>query len=247
MSQAEPHGGAAATVSLRDVTRAGEAGPRRRDPEDTKERLLDAAERLFAERGFEGASLRAVTRAAGTSVSAAHYHFGSKEALLAETIRRRAAPVIEARAARLAAVERRVGDAPLPLEDVLDAFLRPIFEARAQSDRGDDFRRIAARLFADPPPVVAAAKREVFGSSAACFLDALARALPGKPRREIALDLQFLVGVMVHVTRGHLDDSPAPEGWPTLDGLPDEVVLERMVQFVAAGLRAPACGEGSPR
>ncbi|HKJ23198.1 MAG TPA: TetR/AcrR family transcriptional regulator [Myxococcota bacterium] len=243
MSQAEPHG----DVAARAVVREAGAEPRRRDPEDTKERLLDAAERLFAERGFEGASLRAVTQAAGTSVSAANYHFGSKEALLAATIRRRAAPVIEARAARLAAIERRVGDAQLPLEEVLDAFLGPIFEERARSGRSDDFRQIAARLFCDPPPVVAALKREVFGRTAACFLDALARALPDKPRREIALDLQFLVGVMVHVTSGHLDDAPAPEGWPTLDGTSDEVVLRRMVEFVAAGLRAPAPRERGPR
>jgi len=221
----------------------GAAETRRRDPEDTKERLLDAAERLFSERGFEGASLRAVTRAAGTSVSAANYHFGTKEALLVATIRRRAQPVIEARAARLDAIERRAGDAPLPLEDVLDAFLQPIFAERARPGRSDDFRRMAARLFSDPPPVVAALKREVFGRTAARFLDALARALPHKPRREIALDLQFLVGVMVHVTSGHLDDFPSPNGWPTLEGLSDEIVLDRMVEFVAAGLRAPARGE----
>jgi AcrR family transcriptional regulator len=241
MSHAEPTApGAVAPAPAADE-------PRRRDPEDTKERLLDAAERLFAERGFEGASLRAVTQAAGTSVSAAHYHFGSKEALLVATIRRRAEPVMATRAARLAELERRAGDAPLPLEAVLDAFLRPIFEQRARPDRAEDFRRIAARLFSDPPPVVAALKREVFGRTAAHFLDALERALPGKPRHEIALDLQFLVGVMVHVTAGHLDDFPAPEGWPSLDALSDEVVLDRMVRFVAAGLRAPGPAEGSPR
>jgi len=214
-------------------------GPRRRHPEDTKERLLDAAERLFAERGFEGASLRAVTHAAGTSVSAAHYHFGSKEALLVATIRRRAEPVVRARAARLDEIERRAGAGPLPLEEVLDAFLRPIFEERARPERSDDFRRIAARLFSDPPRVVASLKREVFGSTAERFLDALARALPEKPRMLIALDLQFLVGVMVHVTSGHLRDVPAPRGWPRLEGLSDDAVLGRMIEFVAAGLRAP--------
>ncbi|MBW2313849.1 MAG: TetR family transcriptional regulator [Deltaproteobacteria bacterium] len=219
---------------------ATDGAPRRRNPEDTKERLLDAAERLFADRGFEGASLRAVTQAAGTSVSAAHYHFGSKEALLVATIRRRTEPVIKARAAQLDALERRAGGAALPLEEVLEAFLRPIFAERARPDRGDDFRRIAARLFSDPPPIIAALKREVFGRTAARFLDALARALPDKPRQEIALDLQFLVGVMVHVTAGHLEDFPTPDGWPSLSGLPDEVVLDRMIQFVAAGLRAPA-------
>jgi AcrR family transcriptional regulator len=232
MSRAETHA-AAPAAALESV-----AASRRRDPEDTKERLLDAAERLFAERGFEGASLRAVTQAAGTSVSAAHYHFGSKEALLVATVRRRAEPVAEARNARLAEIERRAGDGPLPLEDVLDAFLRPIFEERARPDRADDFRRIAARLFSDPPEVVGPLKREVFGPTAQRFLDALVRALPDKSPADVALDLQFLVGVMVHVTSGHLEDAPLPDGWPSLDGLSDEDVLRRMIDFAAGGLRA---------
>jgi len=227
--------------------RTPEPLPRRRTAEDTKERLLDAAERLFAESGFEGTSLRAVTQAAGTSVSAANYHFGSKEALLVATIRRRTEPVARARTERLDAIERRAGGAPLPLEEVLDAFLRPVFDQRARPERGDDFRWIAARLFSDPPPVVAALKRDVFGRTAERFLDALAKALPDAPRRQIALDLQFLVGVMVHVTSGHLEDVPTPEGWPRLDDLSDETVLARMIAFVAAGLLAGERGAGSVR
>ena len=97
----------------------------------TRERLLDAAERLFAERGFEGTSLRAVTQAAGASVSAAHYHFGSKEALLHATLLRRVEPVNRARLARLGALEERGG--PVALEALLDCFLRPALEARGAS------------------------------------------------------------------------------------------------------------------
>ncbi len=98
---------------------------------DTKERLLAAAERLFAERGFEGASLRAVTQAAGTSVSAANYHFGSKQALLRATLRRRVEPMNRLRLERLDALEAAAAGAPLSLEALLDAFLRPAFEVRA--------------------------------------------------------------------------------------------------------------------
>jgi len=238
MNRPEP--AVAATASAPLAAAASE--PRRRHPEETKQRLLDAAERLFAAHGFDGTSLRAVTQAAGTSVSAANYHFGSKETLLVATIRRRAEPVVRARAARLDEIERRAGAGPLPLEELLDAFLRPIFEERARPERSDDFRRIAARLFSDPPAVVASLKREVFGSTAERFLEALARALPEKPRMWIALDLQFLVGVMVHVTSGHLRDVPAPGGWPRLEELSDEAVLGRMIEFVAAGLRAPRPG-----
>jgi AcrR family transcriptional regulator len=213
---------------------------RRRDPEETQERLLDAAERLFGERGFDGTSLRAVTQAAGTSVSAAHYHFGSKEALLVATIRRRTEPITRARLEGLERLEREAAGTPIPLERLLDAFLRPIFEYRAaRGDHGETFRRIAARLFSDPPAVVADLKREIFGPTVERFMSALARALPERSSRSIALDLQFLVGVMVHVTSGHLEDAPDGGSVPSLAGLSDERVLGRMIEFVAAGLRAP--------
>lgn len=220
---------------------------RRRDPEETKLRLLDAAEHLFAERGFDGASLRAVTQAARTSVSAAHYHFGSKEALLAATIQRRIEPIIRARFDRLDMLEREAAGAPLAIEAILDVFLRPLFEQRAaRGDQGETFRRIAARLFSDPPPVVAGLKRQVFGETVERFMAALERALPGHPREAIALDLQFLVGIMVHVISGHLEDTPGLEPG-RLASLSDDEVLERMIEFAAAGLRARAAATTGER
>lgn len=213
----------------------------RRDAEDTKERLLDAAERLFATRGFEGASLRAVTQAAGTSVSAAHYHFGSKEALLHATLRRRVEPVNRRRLERLDALMRESGEQPAALEALLDAFLRPLFEVRA--DTGEDPARfVAMRLYLDPPEIVAPMKRELFGEVSARFLEALAHCLPDRSRAELALALQFVVGIMVHVSAGHLEDAPACEGLAAAPGAPlsDSFLLPTLIAFVAAGLRAPA-------
>jgi TetR/AcrR family transcriptional regulator, regulator of cefoperazone and chloramphenicol sensitivity len=59
----------------------------------TRERLLDVAERLFAERGFSGTSVREITDAAGTNLAAINYHFHSKENLYAEVFQRRIAEV----------------------------------------------------------------------------------------------------------------------------------------------------------
>jgi len=206
---------------------------------DTKERLLDAAERLFGERGFEGTSLRAVTQAAGTSVSAAHYHFGSKEALLRATLLRRVEPINRRRLAVLDALE--ASGATPSVEALLDAYLRPVFEARAAKGAPTDparnpARMVAARLYSDPPELVAALKRELFSEVSGRLLDALARALPDRPRSELVLGLQLLVGVMVHVLSGNLEDVPHWDGGPR--ALDDEALLERMVAFVAAGLRA---------
>jgi len=208
----------------------------------TRERLLDAAERIFAERGFEGASIRAVTQAAGASVSAANYHFGSKEALLRETLLRRVGPLNERRIARLDALEENADGRPIELETIIEAFLRPVFEEHAASvDATNRFRQVAARIYSDPPDVVATMKRELFGPIVTRFVGAIAAALPDKKQEEIELGFQLTVGVMVHVISGHLVTTPLSEDggcecWTSR--LSDESVLQQMIAYVVAGLRA---------
>jgi AcrR family transcriptional regulator len=206
---------------------------------DTKQRLLDAAERLFAERGFEGTSMRAVTQAANASVSAANYHFGSKEALLQAALLRRLEPLNRRRLEALDALEAAADGGAVSVEALLEAFLRPAFEAHRESEDGrPPFRSIAAQLYADPHEMVASLKVELFGPVVARFIDALARALPDCTRDELALDFRFFIGAMVHVISGH---ARMEVGGEEPAGTPDERVFQRMVSFTAAGMRA-----GSP-
>lgn len=207
---------------------------------DTKERLLDAAEALFAARGFEGTSLRAVTQAAGTSVSAANYHFGSKEALLRATLRRRVEPVNRLRIERLEALRARRGHAGPTVEEILEAFLRPLF-AQEESFRAQA-RYVAARLYSDPPELVAALKEELFADVSRRFLEALAGALPERPREELVLGFHFVVAALVHVMSGNLADAPSEARGVPRD---PERVLGHMIAFLAAGLRAAGGGARS--
>ena len=228
---------------------------RGRDSAATKERLLDAAETLFAERGFEGTSMRAVTQAAGVSVSAANYHFGSKEALLRATLWRVIEPVNRARFERIDALESAAGPgAALPLESILDAFLRPAVAGRRAPGMGPArYRQVAARLFSDPPELVSALKREYFAQVLDRFVAALDRALPRRRRDELRMAMEFTVAVMVHVISGQLEswrwgaredaDTPASQEADPARGdevaeLDDEVILRRMIRYAAAGLRS---------
>src|ERR1700761_8308807 len=92
----------------------------------TKDRILDAAERLVGARGFEATPVRAITAEAGVNLAAVNYHFQSKEALIRAVIARRIAPVNERRLKMLDAAEA----GPLSVEAVIEAFIRPVFEMR---------------------------------------------------------------------------------------------------------------------
>jgi AcrR family transcriptional regulator len=225
------------------------APPNRTRGVETRDRLLDAAEKLFAERGFDGASMRALTQAAGVSVSAANYHFGSKEALLRATLLRRVEPLNRRRLECLDEVERDAVGQPLILESILEAFLRPVFDERAASvDATSRFRQVAARLYSDPPEVVDAMKRELFGPIMIRFVDALAKSLPDKPRHEIELGFQLSVGVIVHVISGHLVSMPSSKDIASAVGnaaLSDESLLEQMIAYMAAGLRSKRTRRGT--
>ena len=105
-----------------------------RGPQETRDRLLDAAEALFMEHGFEATSLRAITAAAGANLAAVNYHFGGKEALFEAVLTRRLDPMNQERVALLTELENRGGAQAIGCEQILSAMLIPaIFDDRAAS------------------------------------------------------------------------------------------------------------------
>jgi len=232
-----PHDAPDADVQTPSQPATGGAPDCERNPgsAETRLRLLDAAERLFAQRGFEGTSMRAITQAAGTSVSAANYHFGSKEKLLHETIRRATEPVNDRRLELLDAAEAAAVGGPLSLETILDAFLRPVTEYR-QKGQTEEGRQIASRLFSDPPELIQSIKIEIFGPMTRRFTAALGRTMPDRRPVDIEFGYQFLIAIMVYVISGQIESSSLAVMHP--EGVDDELLLSRMIAFAAAGLRA---------
>ena len=114
----------------------------------TKDRILDAAERLFARDGFEATSLRAITAEARANLAAVNYHFQSKEALVQAVIGRRMGPVNQQRLSLLDAYEAEAGGDAVPLEKILDAFLRPVIEIAG--GHAKEFVPLVGRLYTEP-------------------------------------------------------------------------------------------------
>ncbi len=96
----------------------------------TREKILDAAENLFIEKGFAATSLRAIASLAEVNLAATHYHFGSKEALFEATIHRRVSPINETRLEALDQLER--SSSMLTVEPILAAFFKPLQTAMCQ-------------------------------------------------------------------------------------------------------------------
>lgn len=202
----------------------------------TKERILDAAEALFGESGFAATSLRALTGRAGVNLAAVHYHFGSKEALLAAVLERRVEPINRERLRRLAELEQ--GGRP-PVEAVLEAFLAPA----VGMDGKTGIRPIMGRLHSEPVELVRPIFERQFGELARRFSDALAAALPELPLEEVRARFELVVGSMVHVILNNPDGSFGFLGGPPSN---EDEMVRRLVAFCSAGMRAPLEREAGP-
>lgn len=163
----------------------------------TRQRILDAAERLFAKHGIDAVSVRDITGAAGANLGAVNYHFGGKDKLVAAVFDRRMAPLMEERLRRLALAEASAGNKPPKLDAVLDAMFRPSVE-HAMSPRhgGALIGKLMARSMVDPNPVVEKTLGRHIEPVARRFDQALGRVMPGLTAEDIFWRMHLLIGAL---------------------------------------------------
>ncbi|HEV2220385.1 MAG TPA: TetR/AcrR family transcriptional regulator [Casimicrobiaceae bacterium] len=210
-----------------------------RDPATTKERILDAAEALFMEHGYEATSLRAITAAAEANLAAVNYHFGSKEALFQAVLTRRLDPMNQARVELLTRLEAAAGSRPLSCERILMALLIPPLKLARDPERGGkDFLRLLGRAYADPAPFIRRFLSEQYAVMIARFKAAFGRALPRLPRKELSWRLHFIMGALSYTLAGTDALKLIAELNPH-ESTNDEILLRRLAPFLLAGLEAP--------
>ncbi|MDP3851577.1 MAG: TetR/AcrR family transcriptional regulator [Luteolibacter sp.] len=201
-----------------------------------KRRLLDVAEALFAERGFEAVSVRDITNRAKANVAAVNYHFGSREQLIALVIIRHLSPLTEERMARLETVEKKwAGKAP-PLEEIIDAMVRPLLGAVRKSELPENQTcKVMGRIFALQGEEFPQETETQMQNSINRFIRVLSRSLPSLTGEELHWRTHFVLGGLIHMLlRQDLlqRTSQGNSGMPTL-----EATLGRFIRFAAAGLR----------
>jgi AcrR family transcriptional regulator len=208
---------------------------------DTRDRILDAAEGLFVEHGFDGTSMRMITSAANANLAAVNYHFGSKDALVQAVFRRRLTALNQERLAELDRLEAEAGGTPLRPSGIVEAFFGTALRMAADTEHGGrSFMRLLARTYNEPNAFVRQFLAEEYAEVMDRFLGALFVSLPEVPRAEILWRFHFMTGAMAFAISG-LGGLYELAGLSATDDDPQRL-LPRLMSFLLGGLRAPLPG-----
>lgn len=208
----------------------------------TKGKILDAAERLLAEHGVGGVSIRDITREAGVNLAAISYYFGNKQGLVAAVLSRRLGPLNERRLAMLDEAEQRSEGKPVRLEELLEALISPAVEQGfANGQNNKSFLQLIGRCLSEPDEETEALFRKHSAKLIPRFDKAFRLAVPGLCREELNWRMRFVIGALHYALLACSDQG----SWPVkLEKRLDAAGLtHRLVAFTAAGFKAavPEC------
>jgi AcrR family transcriptional regulator len=200
----------------------------------TKDRILHAAEELFAQQGFASTSLRQVTSRADVNIAAVNYHFGSKDNLVNEVFRRR---MDDMSVERLKALRQAVQAHPGDLEPVLAAFVEPALAMAQDRHGGGAFIRVIARAYAESNDSLRKFLSDQYGHVLRDFAKAIDGCVPGLGKEELYRRLDFLSGALTYAMADFgLIKRPAGVSEATHR----ERAAKALIRFAAAGFKADA-------
>jgi len=201
----------------------------------TKDRILDAAERLFGEQGFDATSLRQITAEARVNLGAVNYHFQSKELLMRAVIGRRIGAMNRERFRRLDELDAAGG--ARTVEEVVEAFIIPVMEVKA-APQAHPFRKLIGRLYSEPDGWLMKEFRREMAPAVERFDRAMRAVLPGAPKEELICGMVFGIGAVAHFMAGRELMRQVSEGLVDPDDL--NRAAERLIIYISAGMRALA-------
>ena len=200
----------------------------------TKDRILLAAEELFAAQGFATTSLRQVTSRADVNIAAVTYHFGSKDNLVNEVFRRR---MDEMSAERLKALQQAVASRPGELEPVLAAFVEPALAMAQDRHGGGAFIRVIARAYAESNDSLRKFLSDQYGHVLRDFAKAIDTCVPGLGKETLYRRLDFLSGALTYAM-ADFGLIKRPSG--VSEAAHRQRAAKALIRFAAAGFKADA-------
>ncbi len=205
----------------------------------TKERILAAAERLFADAGFEGVSMRQVGAAADVPFALVTYHFQTKLGLYREVFRRRSRFTASARIEQLEAIKI----SGQPLEDVravAAALVEPLMRVRHE-EGGLHFSRLMSREVNDPQEAERGIVAECFDPMARAAISILKQAVPSASDQQIYWAYHFATGAIAvnHANTGRIER--LSEGLCQSTNVSE--LIRELTKFISAGMAGALCPE----
>ena len=208
---------------------------------ETHERILDAAQKLFAEKGLDATSVRDITAEAECNVAAVNYHFGGKENLYLESFKAMLGPL---RDQRLALIGELMERDPIPtLEEFLVTFAEGFLDPLVDESRGRMFMVFVSREILDPRLPTPVFLEEFILPVVHRAVAALNRVGPPMAPNDALLCIFSLIGQLLHAVKAHHLEAnvDVPEAVPfDLAGF-----VDHFVRFSAGGIRACAADEST--
>ncbi len=186
---------------------ASAARTARASADETRARILDAAEALFAERGYYGVTMREIARMAHVDAALVNYHFGGKEDLLCKALIGRAQEFMDEREAALQKCIEEAGGRP-SFRDVIIAYTRPYLDRSQSGDPGwKHWFKLLAKVNTSPE-WAPAVFRDHFDPFVRKFIAALRMAAPGASDERYYWCYHFFAGALVltFAETGRMDD-----------------------------------------
>ena len=197
---------------------------------DRRSLILLAAEKLFAQRGYHGVSIRQIADEAGVPLALVGYYFGQKHELFRAIFEHWSSTISE----RLDALSKIRKDASKRnyLEQIVNAFVLPVLRLRA-SPEGEWYALLLTRGINDAGTEADDIMRQYFDPMANSFIDALQEAFADKSRAQIAWAYQFMLGALLH----HIADVRVQRlsGGANVPNDPEAAPL--LVAFMIGGIR----------
>lgn len=206
------------------------------DKHPTRKRILDAAEELFAQRGFAGVSVRQIMNQADADVSLAYYHFKSKQDLFDQVMLRRVEFINEIRLKALEELESRQDGHEPTVEEIIGAFTTPLLQHLVDDhEQWSHYYQLIAQIN-NSPEMGGELMSRYFDPLVTKFIAALKRALPDSDPADLFWSYHFLSGALTltFAETGRIDNLSGGACAST----DMAAVSERMPKFLAAGFEA---------
>ena len=205
-----------------------------------RDRLLDAAEELFCEHGFEGASIRDIAAAADCNIASVNYYFGGKEKLYEEVWRRH---LILMRDVRIASIDKVMSksDGKPQLEVLLRSFAEAFIGPLVDESKARRLSKLWAREMIDQHLPVNMFAQEMVIPTLTAMKTALVKACPGMDESNVPFVVFSIVGQLVHVVHTKAMFEQCDEA--ALPRFDLAKAIDHIVEFSAAGIRAYAEGK----